>query len=86
MALQETILALDCIRPCDTLRDIDDATFYALLIDKLSDLTATPIGSITGADLTTAMNSAICEVADAHVFQQANPQVLKAILLHLALA
>lgn len=83
MAIQATVLALDCVRPCDTLRDIDDAAFYAILIDKLAGAAGVSIGSLEGVDLTTATDEALCDLQDRFVFQQANPQVLKAIALHL---
>jgi hypothetical protein len=84
MALQDTILALDCVRPCDTLRDLDDAAFFALLIDALSTASGIDIGDITGAQLTTAVDDALCDLQDRFVFQQTNPQVLKAVALYLA--
>jgi hypothetical protein len=84
MALDDTIRAIDCVRPCDTLREIDDASFYALMIDKLATNLDIPVSSLAGPDLTIAVDDAICELKERNVLPQASPQTLKAILLHYA--
>jgi hypothetical protein len=85
MAINATILALDCVRPCDTLRELDDAQFFSLLIERLAQASGTSIASITGAQLTDEITNDLCyELAETTTLPQASPMVLKAVALYLA--
>lgn len=84
MALAATITAVDCVPVCDTLLELDDAQFYATLIDLLLTETGLSLSTITAAQLSTAVSTARCNLQDRVVFSTSSPMKQKAIIVYLA--
>lgn len=83
MAIGDTISALNCIVPCDTMRTLSDAQFLSVLIDRLVTASGVDIADITGPDLATAADDALCDLQDRVPFYNASPETLKAVALYL---
>lgn len=82
MPIANTIVALGCVSPCDTLSELDDSQFFAVLINQLVEATGVSLADITAMDLMEATQAAWCEVGD-RVVGDVSPMVLKATALHL---
>lgn len=82
MPIADTIASLGCVSPCDTLSELDDSQFFAVLIDQLAGTTGVSLSDITAMDLMEATQAAWCEVGD-RVVGDVSPMALKATALHL---
>jgi hypothetical protein len=83
MPIESTISALACVPFCDTLTELDDAQFYAVLIDKLATAADVDLADITAQQLTAAVETVRCDLQGRTAFSEVEPQRLKAIVLHL---
>lgn len=83
MPIEDTITAVACVPICQSLTELDDAQFYALLIDKLATVADVDLPDITAADLVDAVEDARCGLQGRIAFSEASPQTQKAIVLHL---
>lgn len=89
MALSVTVPALDCLKPCASLTELDDAQFYAVLINLLVENSGSTLPQISAGLSTTALNDAVltarCSLeAYGPQLPKASPQTLKALALYLA--
>lgn len=83
MAIDTTLSALQCIPICDSMRELSDAQFFTLVIDKLATEAGIDLADITSGDLQEAVEDGICELEDRSAFYAASPLLLKALVLHL---
>jgi hypothetical protein len=84
MALNDTISAINCVPVCDTMRELSEAQFYSLLIDKLLTETGIDLADITAEDLATSTDAGLCDLLDRVPFYNASPKAVKAVALYLA--
>jgi hypothetical protein len=84
MHLPDTINSLGCVEVCFPTYELDEAAFYATLIDLLLTATGIELADITTADLEDAVETARCNLQERTAFQPSSPLALKAIALYLA--
>jgi len=65
MALLDTISAEACVSICDTTRTISEDDMLDYLINAMSASFSTPLTELTGSDIQTAVDTALCAMEGA---------------------
>lgn len=84
MALSDTIVALNCVKPCPESLVFSDEQFFALLIDKLATAAGITLSEVTQGDLADATEDGLCALQDRAPQLAVSSETLKALALYLA--